>query len=98
MAKETVSTKDSAAKSGAAAQQASRDEIIGYHKGCIAVLTKEREEMLRIVQITEQLLQMHMKGLADLGVDLKEFANQQAKQSGASGEQPKKKVPIEHLI
>jgi len=95
MAKETVS-KDT--KNTAAAQQASRDEIIGYHKGSIAVLSKEREEMLRIAQITEQLLQMHMKGLADLGVDLKEFANQQTKQNGASSDQPKKKVPIEHLF
>lgn len=91
MAKETH-TKESTQKS-----QASNTEMIGYHKGSIAVLTKEREEMIRIAQITEQLLQMHMKALADLGVDLKQFANEQAKASGMQ-EHPKKKVPIEHLI
>ena len=91
MAKETVP------KPSATGAQPPKDEIIGYHKGSIAVLTKEREEMLRIVQITEQLLQMHMKGLADQGVDLKQFANEQAAQSGTP-EQPRKKVPIEHLI
>jgi len=33
-------------------------------------LTKEREELLRIVAITEQLMQVHVKALKDLGVDL----------------------------
>ncbi len=78
------------------AKDASKDEQIGFHKGSIAVLSKEREEMLRIGQITEQLMQMHMKALAELGVDLKEFAAEEAKKSESPT--PKKKVPIEHLI
>ena len=45
-------------------------EKIGFHKGSLATLTKEREEMLRILQIVEQLMQMHIKELKDLGVDL----------------------------
>ncbi len=45
-------------------------EKIGFHKGCLSTLTKEREELLRIVSIVEQLMQVHVKGLKDLGVDL----------------------------
>ncbi len=50
--------------------QESKDEQIGFHKGSIATLSKEREELLRIIQIVEQLMQMHIKELKDLGVDL----------------------------
>ena len=45
-------------------------ERIGFHKGSLATLTKEREELLRILQIVEQLMQMHIKELKDLDVDL----------------------------
>ena len=48
----------------------SDEEKIGFHKGSLATLTKEREEMLRILQIVEQLMQMHIKELKDMGVDL----------------------------
>ena len=50
--------------------QASREEQIGFHKGALTTLAKEREEMLKILSIVEQLMQMHVKGLKDLGVDL----------------------------
>ena len=52
----------------------SEDEQIGFHKGSIATLSKEREELLKMVNICEQLLQMHIKALKDLGVDLMEKA------------------------
>ena len=45
-------------------------ERVGFHKGSLATLTKEREEFMRILQIVEQLMQMHIKELKDLGVDL----------------------------
>lgn len=46
------------------------DEKIGYHKGALSVLSKEREEMMRILQIVESLMQIHVKELKDLGVNL----------------------------
>ncbi|MCH8329296.1 MAG: hypothetical protein IIB81_02805, partial [Nanoarchaeota archaeon] len=52
----------------------SNDEQIGFHKGSLTTLAKEREEMLRILQIVEQLMQMHIKSLRDLGVDLEKQA------------------------
>ena len=57
----------------------SKDEKIGFHKGSLATLTKEREEMLRILQIVEQLMQMHIKELKDLGIDLIAQAKKEAK-------------------
>lgn len=46
------------------------DEQIGFHKGALTTLAKERQELMRILQIVEQLMQVHLKGLKDLGVDL----------------------------
>ena len=57
----------------------SNDEKVGFHKGSLATLTKEREELMRILQIVEQLMQMHIQELKDLGVDLVAQANQVAK-------------------
>ena len=67
----------------------SNDEQIGFHKGALATLAKEREEMMKILNIVEQLMQMHIKGLKDLGVDLEE----EAKKAKSA-----KKKPIEDLL
>ena len=52
------------------AEQMNKDEQIGFHKGSIATLAKEREELIKIIQIVEQLIQMHNESLKNLGVDL----------------------------
>jgi len=54
-------------------------EQIGFHKGALTTLAKERQEMMRLLGIVEQLMQMHIKGLKDLGVDLEEEAKKAAK-------------------
>jgi hypothetical protein len=69
----------------------SNDEKIGFHKGSLATLTKEREEFMRILQIVEQLMQMHITELKDLGVDLIAEAKQAAKKM-------KGKKPIEDVL
>ena len=56
-----------------------KDEQIGFHKGSLSTLAKEREELLRILGIVEQLMQMHIKGLQELGVDLKKIAEEEQK-------------------
>ena len=63
-----------------------KDEQIGFHKGALATLVKEREEMQKVVAIVEQLMQMHIKALKDLGIDLAA----QAKEA--------KKKPIEDML
>ena len=57
-----------------AEQQMSKDEQIGFHKGSISTLAKEREELLKMVNIVEQLIQMHSESLKKLGVDLEKEA------------------------
>ena len=57
------------------------EEQIGFHKGSIATLAKEREELLRVVNVTESLIQAHMKALKELGVDLEAEAKKAQKTS-----------------
>ena len=64
---------------------ASKDEQVGFHKGALATLAKEREEMQKILAIVEQLMQMHIKGLKDLGVDLEKAAKEAVKTAKKSG-------------
>jgi len=70
-------------------EKVSKDEQIGFHKGALTTLAKEREEMLKILSIVEQLMQMHIKSLQELGVDLQKEA-QQAKDA--------KRKPIEDSL
>lgn len=46
------------------------EEQIGFHKGSLATLAKEREELVKMIQVVEQIMQAHVKALKDLGVDL----------------------------
>jgi len=52
------------------ANELPKEEQIGFHKGALSTLAKERQELLRILQIVEQLMKIHVKGLQDLGVDI----------------------------
>ena len=72
-----------------AKEKVSKDEQIGFHKGALTTLAKEREEMLKILQIVEQLMQIHIKDLKSLGVDL---------EKAAKNAKAKKKKPIEDII
>ena len=53
-------------------------EQIGFHKGALTTLAKEREELGRMMGIVEQLMQMHLKALKDLGVDIEAEAKKAA--------------------
>ena len=48
----------------------SREEEIGYHKGAISTLVNERNELIKMAQIVEQIMQAHMKRLEELGVKI----------------------------
>lgn len=56
-----------------------KDEQIGFHKGSLATLANERNELVKIVQITEQLMQAHIKALKDLGIDIEAEAKKAQK-------------------
>jgi hypothetical protein len=51
--------------------QISKEEETGYHKGCLNTLINERNELYKMIQIVESLMQAHMKRLEELGVKLK---------------------------
>lgn len=76
---------------------ASKDEQVGFHKGALSTLAKEREEMIKILSIVEQLMQMHVTALKELGVDLEAIAKQKTTQQ-ASGNPQKKNKPLEDEI
>ncbi len=50
------------------------EEIIGFHKGALSTLSKERQELVKMVGVVDQFIQMHMDELKKLGVDLEEEA------------------------
>ena len=75
----------------------SKDEQVGFHKGALSTLAKEREEMLKIVQVVEQLMQMHVKALQELGVDLAAEAKKVAASQGQTKPKGTSKK-IEELI
>ena len=51
-----------------------KDEQIGFHKGSLATLAKERQELIKMISIVEQLMQAHIQALKTLGVDLEKEA------------------------
>ncbi|MFT4250074.1 MAG: hypothetical protein ACMXYD_01800 [Candidatus Woesearchaeota archaeon] len=73
------------------APEMSKDERIGFHKGSLSTLSKEQAELARILNIVEQLIQMHTQELKALGVDV----------SAQQEEMPvirKDKKPIEDIL
>jgi hypothetical protein len=77
-------------------QTVSEEEQIGFHKGSLSTLAKEREELMRMLQIVEQLMQMHIKGLKELGVDLEAAAKEAQKEAPKKAKAKKK--PIEDML
>ena len=55
-------------------ENVSKDEQIGFHKGALSTLAKERQELMKLTSIVEQLMQMHVKALQELGIDLQKMA------------------------
>ena len=52
-------------------KEMSNEEKIGFHKGSLSTLLKERDEFVRLITIVEQLIQLHSEALKKLGVDSK---------------------------
>lgn len=70
----------------------SKEEQIGFHKGSLATLAKERQEFGKTLSIVEQLMQMHIKALQELGVDLTKEA------PAPAPEKKEKKPPIDEML
>jgi hypothetical protein len=48
-----------------------KEEEIGYHKGALTTLVNERNELIKMAQTVEQIMQAHLKRLEELGVKMK---------------------------
>ena len=48
----------------------SKEEQIGFHKGSINTLVAERNELVRIVGVTENLINAHVGELEKLGIKI----------------------------
>ena len=81
-----------------AAPEASKDEQVGFHKGALSTLAKEREEMAKILSIVESLMQMHIKALKDLGVDLEAQAKELAEAAKTQAEPQGTDKKIDELL
>lgn len=94
-----MATKKETTETSSRGAAASKEEQVGFHKGSLSVLAKEREEMGRILGIVEQLMQMHIAALRELGVDLEKEAQLLGQASSAKGPtKPRNKPPIEDVI
>ncbi|MBR9676185.1 hypothetical protein GOV05_04195 [Candidatus Woesearchaeota archaeon] len=80
-------------------ENVSKDEQVGFHKGALKTLAAERQELSKIVGIVEQLMNMHLEQLKELGVDLVAQAQntQNTSQSPAQNTNTSSE-PIENIL
>jgi len=48
-----------------------RETEIGFHQGALNTLINERNELVRMIQTVDALMQAHMKRLEELGIRFK---------------------------
>lgn len=67
---EKISKSKSKSKKSLTDENITPEEEIGFHKGALNTLVAERNELLKIVQNVEIIMQMHLKRLEELGVKI----------------------------
>ena len=48
-----------------------RDVEIGFHQGALNTLINERNELIKVIQQVEVVMQAHMKRLEELGIKIR---------------------------
>jgi len=61
---------DALNKKEEAKQEVSKEMEIGFHQGALNTLLNERNELFKMIQQTERIMQAHMKRLEELGVKI----------------------------
>ncbi|VVB82644.1 Uncharacterised protein [uncultured archaeon] len=51
--------------------KASKEMEIGFHQGALNTLINERNELFRMIQQVEHVMQAHMQRLEELGIKIK---------------------------
>lgn len=49
----------------------SKEMEIGFHQGALNTLINERNELIKVIQQVENVMQAHMKRLEELGIKIK---------------------------
>lgn len=62
----------SSASEKSAAPQMTREQEIGFHSGALNTLSAERNELFKMMQNVEAIMQMHLKRLGELGVKVQQ--------------------------
>ena len=57
----------------------SKEEEIGFHKGCLNTLVAERNELVKMIGNIESIMQAHLGRLKELGVDIETQAQAEKK-------------------
>ncbi len=52
------------------APKVSKEQEIGHHQGALSTLMNERNELVKIIQNVELVMQAHIKRLEELGVKI----------------------------
>lgn len=50
----------------------SKEEEIGFHKGALNTLVAERNELFKMLQNVEAIMQAHLKRLEELGIKIEQ--------------------------
>ena len=56
-------------------QEIPKETEIGFHQGALNTLINERNELIRMIQQVEIVMQAHMKRLEEMGVKIKTNEN-----------------------
>ena len=56
-----------------------KSEKIGYHKGALETLLKERAELYRLLVIVDQLIKLHTSELQKLGINVDKLFSESKK-------------------
>lgn len=51
-------------------QEMSKEMEIGFHQGALNTLVNERNELFKMIQTIEKIMQAHMKRLEELGIKI----------------------------
>ena len=52
------------------APKVSKEQEIGHHQGALSTLMNERNELVKMIQNVEMVMQAHIKRLEELGVKI----------------------------
>lgn len=70
--KKTKKSNDEAQAPEGQAPEMTPDQRMAFHQGALTTLIGERNELIKLVQTTEQLMQAHIEELKKLGVKFPE--------------------------